>query len=184
MLNLLKTLLKGSKTTSNADLEKPRRIIEQDEFDRRIKNGDRDFSHCTLHVSFAGLVLRGYNFRGSDFRFAKDLHDSSISLAASDLSETIFDGMNLNGIDMTDANLNGAQFINANLVNASLANAQLNGANLTGANLVWADLSGTQMAWTIMEGANLQKADLYNSSITRIKGKFHNARLPDGFSLT
>ncbi len=136
---------------------------------------------------FAGLDLRGRNFRGADFTNAKmynaDFTDADLRSAqfySSKLRGANFTGAQLDGAMFAWAHLQGAIFQRANLAGAVLAQARLHGADLSSAvmhgadlrsaHLLAADLSsaklnGAELAEANLSGAMLRNADLRGAAI-------------------
>ncbi|GJD22913.1 hypothetical protein RIVM261_078690 [Rivularia sp. IAM M-261] len=70
------------------------------------------------------------------------------------------DGVDLRGLDASNANLSGAILTGAQLSGANLSNAELVGAELNGANLYSTKLTGIQL-----NGANLSNAELMSAEL-------------------
>ncbi|MEG5059904.1 TerD family protein [Microcoleus sp. A2-C5] len=151
--------------------------ITAEEFLRRYKEGERDFTGINLagvdlsgktleypisfsqanlsnaNLSNANLVkanLIGANLQGANLK--------STNLQQADLIQANFSGANL-----TKANLNYARLIQANLSQAKLSETQLNSANLTTANLISANLTQASL-----NSANLTGADLSQAKVTKV----------------
>ncbi len=99
--------------------------------------------------------------------------DARIDLELADLS-----GMNLEGVNFTDAVLNGAnlscaclkraQMVRATLIGANLANADLEHANLTNADLFRANLAFSNLEQAMLPYARLRKANLSAANLSRV----------------
>ncbi|NJN91004.1 MAG: pentapeptide repeat-containing protein [Leptolyngbyaceae cyanobacterium SL_5_14] len=78
----------------------------------------------------------------------------------------IFDGFNLQGINLQGANLVKASFVGANLEKAIFKDANLEGASLISANLNEANLQNTNLCLSELVQAQLDKADLREANLT------------------
>ncbi|MCK6587194.1 MAG: DUF2169 domain-containing protein [Polyangiaceae bacterium] len=82
----------------------------------------------------------------------------------------VFDGMDLQGADLSDLDLEKCSFVGTNLKDVSLKGARLASADLSGAQVGGADLSAA-----VLDRANLEGADLHEA---RMEGAcFDGARL-------
>jgi uncharacterized protein YjbI with pentapeptide repeats len=121
-----------------AEEESQDKPLSAEEFWRKIKQGERDFTE----VNLARVNLSG----------------SRIACGTVDLSRANLSGANLSRVNgsslkLGGANLKGADLSATNLEKANLTDADLSGANLTNVNLIEANLSGANL-----DGANLEQA--------------------------
>jgi uncharacterized protein YjbI with pentapeptide repeats len=83
-----------------------------------------------------------------------------------DLSEALFNGVNLNEVNLNGANLNEALLSDAHLNGADLSNANLSGAWLNEADLSEANLSGASFKRAELIGVDFRKADLRKADLS------------------
>lgn len=88
-----------------------------------------------------------------------------LDLDGAELSDLDFSGRSLKGVFLKDANLQRSAFAGADLAGALLAGADLGEARLDGANLTAADLTGARLERASLVGARLDAADF-----SRVRG--------------
>jgi uncharacterized protein YjbI with pentapeptide repeats len=103
-----------------------------------------------------------------DYRAARERGEyRRLKLAAADLRDVDFSGLQLDECDLTGAILDGAIFVGASLVRADLAGASLLGADFSYADLDRADLEGVDATAAAFINANLSRAKLARSRLKR-----------------
>jgi uncharacterized protein YjbI with pentapeptide repeats len=90
-----------------------------------------------------------------------------LKLAAADLRDVDFSGLQLDECDLTEAILDGATFVGASLVRADLAGASLLGADFSFADLDRADLEAVDATAAAFINANLSRVNLARSRLKR-----------------
>jgi Pentapeptide repeats (8 copies) len=101
--------------------------------------------------------------------FGVDLSEANLSgalLFGAHLSAGRLTRANLTGADLNEAHLNEANLIGANLNEAYLIGAQLNEANLNEANLIGAHLNEAHLSGAKLSGAHLIGADLSGANLS------------------
>src|ERR1039457_2324646 len=114
-----------------------------------------------------------------------------VDLHGRDLSEGVFDGLDLSGANLSGCGLMNASFRNATLQDANLSEvitqkaAYVQGASFYGANLANGKITGTNMEYTQFDSANLENADFTGSVLgcTFRSAKLKNANF-SGADLT
>ncbi len=157
--------------------------ITAEEFWRRYKEGERDFTGINL----AGVDLSGKTLESPISLSQANLSNANLSnanMTQANLIGANLQGANLNstnlqqadliqanfsGANLTKANLNYSRLIQANLSQAKLMETQLNSANLTTANLMSANLTQA-----ILNSANLTGADLSQAKLTKVSLSYAN----------
>ncbi len=102
-----------------------------------------------------------------------DQHRAHIDRRYANLSQTILNGCNFNGEDLTGANLTEANLSGASLCGAVLTEANLRNANLIGADLSWANLDkadarGAKLPRAMLLKTSLREADLREADLRRV----------------
>ena len=87
-----------------------------------------------------------------------------------ELSNSVFSGLSLDGVDLSNANLKDSEFIKTNLMKANLEFANLENtdfteANMIGANMANVNMKNSNLSMAQLIEANLSEADLSNSTI-------------------
>lgn len=95
-------------------------------------------------------------------RKARDYDTYARSLMSPpDLSESVFDGLNLQGLMLAGANARKSSFVGADLRNANLSRGNFSSCDFSGANLM-----GAVMRRSSFEGAKFQNANLTNADFS------------------
>lgn len=81
-------------------------------------------------------------------------------LLSLNLSQSVFAGADLSGVQLKHCNLTGCNLQGANLRGANLTNSDLQGANLRGADLTGADLEGTLLMGADLRACGMRQARL------------------------
>jgi uncharacterized protein YjbI with pentapeptide repeats len=92
-----------------------------------------------------------------------------VSLEGADLIDADLSGADLRGVVLDDANLSGAKLIGADLSFAWLSFANLRGANLSRAKLIGADLMGASLVDVNFTDADLTGSRIYGISAWGLK---------------
>ena len=131
-------------------------MLEKSVKNNNLKKGDVVMKGIRLIV-FAVLVLsvRNQAYNSAQLEL---LISTSQCPSGSDLMGAIMPGINLPGVDLTDALLRGAHLEHANLANAILVRADLTGAHFEHANLTGANLTGAIVLGALWDGADLTGA--------------------------
>jgi uncharacterized protein YjbI with pentapeptide repeats len=90
-----------------------------------------------------------------------------------------FDGMDLQGADLSDLDLEECSFVGTNLKDASLKGAKLAGADLSGAQAGGADLTSAVVDRAILDGADFHEARIESARFDGARldfASFHRAR--------
>lgn len=90
---------------------------------------------------------------------------SGVNLRGIDLSEADLNGVNLSNADLSYTNLRGANLSGADLNNANLRNADLRGADLWNVNLRNADLKYANLRGINLRNSNLKYANLSDTNL-------------------
>ena len=85
-------------------------------------------------------------------------------------------GVNLTGVDLSEADLNGVNLSNADLRYTNLRGANLSGADLNNANLRNADLRGADLRDANLWNVNLRNADLKYANLRGINLRNYNLK--------
>ncbi len=152
--------------------------------DRAMKN--RTFTKIGQAEALARLVRAGAEFQGVDW--------SGSSFAAADITQGVFKGARLHGVDLANvtaksvdfeatglrfAILKGADFRNANLSRTYGPYISGDGVNLSGANLTRSNLTGSDFRGADFTNANLENAAL---AFADLRGaKFDGANLSGAY---
>ena len=137
-------------------LENLEPAISAEEFWKRYKDGERDFTEINL----AGVNLSGKTL------------DANVSLSQANLSSANLANAKLTGVNLIGANLQGANLNSTNLQNADLIEVNLSGANLTkailySARLIQANFSQANLSEAKLDSANLTTANLSRANLTQ-----------------
>ncbi|MBI2970807.1 MAG: pentapeptide repeat-containing protein [Candidatus Aenigmarchaeota archaeon] len=125
-----------------------RRRMQIQEFTARLRTGQRDFSHITLHAAnLTALNLQGAVFRDSDLSFS--------NFGGADLTNADFSGCLLSRCTFAKALVKNTTFAHADLTFADLSGARMVSANFANANLLWSHLCGTDLMKANLRGATL-----------------------------
>ena len=167
----------ADKITDDSSQKSQEAAVTAEEFWKRYKDGERDFT---------GINLAGVDLSGKTL-------DSNVSLSQANLSSANLANAKLTGVNLIGANLQCANLNSTNLQNADLIEVNLSGANLTkvilysarliqanfsqanlseakldSANLTTANLSRANLTQASLGGANLTGADLSQSKVTKV----------------
>ncbi|MEG3938092.1 pentapeptide repeat-containing protein [Microcoleus sp. S36b_A3] len=136
-------------------LENLEPVISAEEFLKRYKEGERDFTGINLSgVDLSGKILHSVNL-------------SNANLSGAELSETNLYGSNLSEANLSHANLHTANLTGVNLGKTKFTNANLSEVNLHCANLSEANLSGVNLSSVhLFSKTNFSKANLSKANLT------------------
>lgn len=172
-----------------------REIQRQNEFSNILKDS-ANYSTKALIKIFEKNKSEGISFSQRNFSGIRSL--KRIDLSRTDMSGSVFKGVDLTGANLKesifyksnlhDANMEGASLRDADLREANLHNARLNGASLQGAdlreaNLFKAQLKSADLNRAKLGGADLTEANLYGADLTWVSLKqtyFKKTIMPDG----
>ncbi|MGY4543654.1 uncharacterized protein YjbI with pentapeptide repeats [Arthrobacter sp. UYNi723] len=129
-----------------------------------------------MNSSDARVALLAGADKWEQYRSALAASQEAPDLSFASLVYKKLNGLNLAGVDFSEANLSGADLTNADLRGADLTNADLRGADLTNADLHGADLSGADLTAANLDSAELTGARL-SAATTDVRG------LPFSYSL-
>ncbi len=137
-------------------LENLESAITAEEFLKRYKEGERDFT--------------GINLSGVDL--SRQTFDSNVSLSQANLSNANLANAKLTGVNLIGANLQGANLNSTNLHNADLIEVNFSGANLTkvilySARLIQANFSQANLSEAKLDSANLTTANLSKANLAQ-----------------
>jgi uncharacterized protein YjbI with pentapeptide repeats/stress response protein SCP2 len=170
-------------------LENLEAAISAEEFLRRYKEGERDFTGINLSgVDLSGKTLHSVNLSNANLSGAEL---SEADLFGANLSEANLSHANLHTANLTSVNLGKTKFINANLSEVNLRCANLSEANLSGVNLSSvhlfsktnfskANLSKANLTGLNLRESQLMKADLSNANLSNtnlLKANLQGANL-------
>ena len=146
----------ADKIADNSSQKSQEVAVNAEEFWKRYKDGERDFTGSNL----GGVDLSGKTL------------DSNVSLSQANLSSANLANAKLTGVNLIGANLQGANLNSTNLQNADLIEANLSGANLTKAilyyaRLIQANLSQANLSEAKLDSANLTTANLSRANLTQ-----------------
>jgi uncharacterized protein YjbI with pentapeptide repeats/stress response protein SCP2 len=166
---------------SVSEIQEP--ALNAEEFLRRYKEGERDFTGINL----AGIDLSGKTLESPISLSQANLSNANLSnanLMKANLIGANLQGANLNStnlheadlieVNLSGANLTKATFYYARLINANFSQANLSEAKLDEANLTVANLSGANLTQASLQNVNLTGADLSQAKVTKVNLSYAN----------
>ncbi len=145
----------GGSVASQVEIETIKNVISKDpEVLSRLCPKVEDLKKFIFDVLIASAKLQGACFRGCD------------------LSNAVFEGYDLRGVDFGNANLTKANFTKANLTETNLQGAILIEAIFTGADLRWANLRDANLKGADFRGAKLGGPQIDQDDVRKINGEF------------
>lgn len=116
---------------------------------------------CKKYKLEPGMEIRDVNLQGLD-------------LKGIDLSNAVLNNVNLMRSDLSEANLEGTKIFNSNLNEANLSKVKANYVNFYQSSLIKAQFLGASLEYSIMDNVNAYYTNFDNTNISYSKFRYSN----------